>query len=196
MMARWQDTPLWLRRAAFLAINLGVGFGIFVLIVQPIDVLFAERDAEIAAQSEALARMTAVANRKPDVEALGRQVDAESDLGEFLGAANEGAANAALQARLKTMAETAGARIRSVQGLPSKSDGQISYIAARIDLYGPLGAVHKAVYAIETARPYLFVSNASIRLSSAAGTQAAAGEPVISAQFDVFGATGMESPTR
>ena len=195
MVARWQDAPLWLRRISFFGANLAGGFAVFFLIVQPLNALFAERDADIAMRSETLARMIAVASRKSDVETLARQVEAESNLGEFLAAANEGAANAALQARLKTMTEAAGARIRSVQGLPLKNDGQISYIGAKIDFYGPLGAVQKTIYEIETGKPYLFVSSASIRLSSA-GAQAATTEPVLTAQLDVFGAARTESPSR
>jgi general secretion pathway protein M len=195
MTLKWQAIP-WIRRSIFLGINVFSCLAVFVLIAPPIYALFAERDEQIAMQREALARMTAVASRKSDVDAIARQVDAESDVGEFLAAANEGAANAALQARVKTMAEAAGARIRSVQGLPAKSNGQIRYIAARIDLYGALGAVHKAVYAIESGKPYLFVSNASIRLSSLASAQAATTEPMIDAQLDIYGAIRMELPFR
>jgi general secretion pathway protein M len=119
--------------------------------------------------------------------------DSAGDLGEFLAGANEGVANAALQARLKTMTEAAGARVRSVQGLPAKNDGQIRYIGARIDLYGTLGAVHKAIYAVESGKPYLFVSTASIRLSPSISAQAAMTEPVIDMQLDVFGAVQMEA---
>lgn len=195
MTGNWQDVA-WLRRAVFLAINFAAGLAIFALIVDPVYTFFAERDAQIAAQRETLARMDGIASRKSDVEAIGRQVEAESDLGEFLAAANEGAANAALQARLKTMAEAAGARIRSVQGLPAKTQGDIRYIGARIDLSGALGAVHKTVYAIEGGKPYLFVASASVRLSPSVNAQAAAMEPVIDAQLDVFGAMRMESPVR
>jgi len=195
MMVQWHDVP-WLRRAVFVAVNLAVGVAFLVLIAFPIDTLLTERDAEITELSATLARMNAVASRKGDVDALARQVEAEGDLGEFLAAANEGAANAALQARLKTMTEAVGARIRSVQGLPAKSDGQVRSIGARINLYGALGAVHKAIYAVESGKPYLFVANASIRLSSMASAQAATTEPVIDAQLDVFGALPMESPVR
>jgi general secretion pathway protein M len=195
MIGKWRDIP-WLRRAVFIGINLAACFAVFIMIAHPIYMLLAERDAQIAMQREALARMDAVASRKSDVDAIARQVDAESDVGEFLAAANEGAANAALQARLKTMAEAAGARIRSVQGLPAKSNGQIRYIGARIDLYGALGAVHKAIYAVESGKPYLFVANASIRLSPSVSAQAAMTEPVIDVQLDVFGAMRTELPVR
>jgi general secretion pathway protein M len=195
MIGRWQDIP-WLRRSVFIGINLAACLAVFILIAHPIYALFAERDEQIAMQRETLARMNAIASRRADVDAIARQVDAESDIGEFLAAANEGAANAALQARLKAMAEAAGARIRSVQGLTAKSNGQIRYIGARIDLYGALGAVHKAIYAVESGKPYLFVSNASIRLSPLVSAQAATTEPVIDAQLDVFGAIRMELPVR
>ncbi len=195
MIRKWQDAP-WIRRAMFLGLNLAACLAVFILIVHPICSVFVEQDAQIAMLSETLARMNAIANRKSDVEALARQVDAERDLGEFLAGANEGVANAALQARLKTMTEASGARVRSVQGLPAKSNGQIRYIGARIDLYGALGAVHKAIYAVESGKPYLFVSGASIRLSPSISAQAAMTEPVVDAQLDVFGAAQMESPVR
>ena len=195
MIGKWQDAP-WIRRVVFLGLSLAAYLAVFFLIVHPIYAVFAEQDAQIAMLSETIARMNAIANRKSDVEALARQVDAEGDLGEFLAGANEGVANAALQARLKTMTEASGARVRSVQGLPAKSNGQIRYIGARIDLYGALGAVHKAIYAVESGKPYLFVSGASIRLSPSISAQAAMTEPVIDAQLDVFGAVQMESPVR
>jgi hypothetical protein len=195
MIGKWQDDPL-IRRAVFLGLNLAACLAVFILIVHPIYAVFVEQDAQIAMLGETLARMNAIADRESDVEDLARQVDAESDLGEFLAGANEGVANAALQARLKTMTEAAGARVRSVQGLPIKNNGQIRYIGARIDLYGPLGAVHKAIYAVESGKPYLFVSGASIRLSPSISAQAAMTEPVIDAQLDVFGAVQMESPVR
>jgi hypothetical protein len=195
MMGQWHDVP-WLRRAVFVALNIAACVAILVLVAYPIDALLTARDAQIAELSATLSRMNAVASRMGDVDVLARQVDAESDLGEFLAAANEGAATAALQARLKTMTEAAGARIRSVQGLPAKNDGQIRSIGARINLYGALGAVHKALYAVESGKPYLFVANASIRLSSTVNAQAATTEPVIDAQLDVFGALPMDSPVR
>jgi Type II secretion system (T2SS), protein M subtype b len=195
MIGKWQDAP-WIRRVVFLGLNLAVCLAAFILIIHPIRAVFAEQNAQIAVLSETLARMNSVANRKSDVEALARQVDAESDLGEFLAGANEGVANAALQARLKTMTEAAGARVRFVQGLPAKNSGQIRYIGARIDLYGALEAVHKAIYAVERGKPYLFVSNASVRLSPSVSAQAATTEPVIDAQLDVFGAVQMESASR
>jgi Type II secretion system (T2SS), protein M subtype b len=195
MIGKWQDVP-WIRPVVFLGLNLAACLAVLILIAHPIYALFAEQDVRIAMLSETLARMNAIANQKSDVEALARQVDAEGDLGEFLAGANEGVVNAALQARLKTMTEAAGARIRSVQGLAAKNNGEIRYIGARIDLSGALGAVHKAIYAVESGKPYLFVSNASIRLSPSISAQAAITEPVIDAQLDVFGAVQLESPVQ
>jgi MarR family transcriptional regulator, organic hydroperoxide resistance regulator len=52
-----------------------------------------ERGAQIVELSATLARVSAMVSRKGDVDALAHQVEAESELGEFLAAANEGAAN-------------------------------------------------------------------------------------------------------
>jgi general secretion pathway protein M len=186
----------WIRRTAFLALNLAAGLAIYGAIVHPVAALFDALDAEIATLSETLVRMKAIASRESGVAALARDVDAQSNFGEFLAGANEGVANAALQARLKTMTEAAGARVRAVQGLPARNSGQIRYIGARIDLSGTHGAVQKAIYAVESGKPYLFVSNAMMRASPSTGPQGAAAEPVIDAQLDVFGAVQMEVPAK
>ncbi len=156
MTALWQDKP-WLRRAAFVGGNLAGLFAIITLIVMPLQSLFAERDARIARQAEILARARAIAERAPDIERLAREGSADIARGEFLLGTNEGVAAAGLQARLKTMAVAAGARLRSEQGLPAINEGPLRYLGARLQISGPLQAIQRTTHAAAAARPYLFV---------------------------------------
>jgi len=195
MIEDWSDRA-WLRRAIFLGINLAAGLAIFSLVVEPIHAFLADRDAEIARQSELLARLRAVAAREADIQALARQSAAGIDRGEFLVGPNEGVASAGLQARLKTMTEGAGARLRSVQGLPARADGEVRYIGARIEIYGALGAVHRVVHAVESGKPYLLVTGAAIRLSPQINRQGGPEEPIIDAQLEIFGAFQVEGRER
>jgi general secretion pathway protein M len=175
-----------LRRAMFVALNLAAGFGMFALFIMPVDDLLSARDARIAEQRLLLARLTAIARREPAVQAAARETAEQLKRGELLIGPNEGVINADLQTRIKTITEQAGARLRSVQGLPAITSEQMRYVGARLDMHGSLQAIQRALHAIETGRPYLFVTSAAIRPSLNA--QNPREEPVIEARLDVVGA--------
>ena len=175
------------RRAMFVALNLGAGFVMFALFIMPIGNFLSARDAHIAEQRRLLGRLTAIAKREPAVHAAARETAEQLKRGELLIGPNEGVINADLQTRIKTITEQAGARLRSVQGLPaSTNEPQMRYVGARLDMHGSLQAIQRALHAIETARPYLFVTSAAIKPSL--NVQNPREEPVIEARLDVVGA--------
>ena len=176
----------------FLAANLAVILISFALFVAPVLDFFLDRDAYVAQQRVLLARLTAIVAREPSVQAATRKAAEEPKRGEFLVGPNEGVINADLQTRLKTMAEQAGARLRSVQGLPPKTNEQVRYVGSRLEISGPLRAIHRALYAVESGRPYLFVTSAVIKPSRSLNGPAAREEPITEAQLDVFGAVQVE----
>jgi general secretion pathway protein M len=191
----WRERP-WLRRAAFVAGNLVAALALVALFVVPVRDFFAERDARIASQRTLLSRLSAIAAQESRVQAAAREAAAQVEHGEFLVGTNEGVIVADLQTRLKTMAEAAGARLRSVQSLPPKTRDDVRYVGARLDVYGPVAAIQRTLHAVETGTPFLFVGAAVIRTAATVNTQglpnAPAQEPVIDAQFDVFGAAHMK----
>lgn len=191
----WRDRA-WLRRSAFVAGNLAAALAVAVLLVMPVQAFFAERDAQIASQRTLLARFNAVAAQQTRVETAVHEVDAQVEHGEFLGGTNEGVIVADLQTRLKAMAEAAGARLRSVQSLPPKTREEVRYVGARLDVYGPLAAIQRTLHAVETGKPYLFVDAAVVRAAPPVNMQGLPNtptqEPVIDAQFDVFGAVQLK----
>jgi general secretion pathway protein M len=157
-----------------------------VLAIVPICDLLADRDVEIARNVQMLAKLTGIAAYKPKLPPAGGLIGASD---EYLKAPSQGVATANLQARLKVLSEASGARLRSVQGMPTQSEGRISYIGARLEIFGPIQAVQRAIGAIEEAKPYFFVTSAVIKrsaLSVLPDNQAA--EPVIDAQLDVAAA--------
>jgi general secretion pathway protein M len=190
IISLWQKN-LWVRRLAFIAGNLAVGVVIAFAWVLPARDFFAERDRQIIEQRATLARFRAVADQEGAVRSAAAANGARQ--GEFLLGKTEGVVSADLQNRLKGMAEAAGAKLRSVRGLPAQSGEQTKYVGSRIELFGPLAAIHRAVYAIESAKPYLFIKGAAIRLSSPIGQIGVPQEPVIEAQLDVFGAVEIEA---
>jgi general secretion pathway protein M len=157
------------------------------VIIVPIYEMFAERASRIERQGQRLARLEAIANEAGHVEAMASQAKGQMQAGEFLAGPNENVISAELQTKLKAMTEAAGARSRAIQALPVKTADQVKSAGVRIEIFGPLQSIARAVYAIETAKPYLFISAARMKMNSP-NRPGVADEPVIQAQLDVFGA--------
>jgi general secretion pathway protein M len=175
-----------MRRVLFLAAHLAA-FIIFVgFVVLPIHDFFADRDNRIAEQRVLLARLEAVAAQDASVKSMAQQAEAQVQQGEFLIGSSEGLVNANLQTRLKGFSESAGAKVRSAQSVPPKTIEQVKYSGSRIEIYGGIKSVQKAIFAIEGARPYLFISGAVMKTALPTGRPGISEEPLIQAQLDIF----------
>jgi general secretion pathway protein M len=174
------------RGTVFVVAHLAVLAMIFGCVLLPIRELFADRDAHIGEQDLQLARLEGIASQQASVRALARQIDVEAQKGEFLVGSSDGLISADLQTRLKFFAEAAGAHVRSAQNLPVKTVGQVKYSGSRVEIYGNIQALRKAIHGIEGARPYLFITSANMKLVLPAGRPNSAEESTTQAQLDVF----------
>jgi hypothetical protein len=180
----WLQTPL-VRRMLFLSATLLPVLIVLFGAVLPIGDSLQQGEVEILRQSEMLARLKGIAAYKPADPPATATITAN----EYLPGPNEGVAIANLQARLKSFAQLNGTLLRSIQGLPARTEGANRWIGARLDVSGTIQSVHRLVFAIEDARPYLFISNATVRMpQQAVNPNAAPLEPVIEAQLEVLGA--------
>jgi general secretion pathway protein M len=184
------------RRVIFVLVNLAIFFLVFGLVFRPVGAIFAERDSRIEGQRKVLTRLSAIAAQSANIQSLASDTDTQMRSGEFLTGPNENVVSADLQTRLKAMIEASGARSRAAQALPIKISDQIRFSGARIEIVGPLQSIHRAVYAIESAKPYLFISGATVRMAPSVGKQGGSEEPSIQAQLDVFGATQINGPAQ
>jgi general secretion pathway protein M len=184
------------RRTTFVAAHIAIMLVASWLWVIPFWDIFAERDVQIAKQLALLGRLEGIAAREGAVQDLLRRAAIELDDGEFLAGANDGVVGADLQTRLKAITEAGGAKLQSVQSLPVTPNGAIKYVGARIELIGTLAAIQRAIHAVESGKPYLFVTAATLKSSSAVARSDAPAEPVIDAQLDVFGALRPEGLAR
>jgi Type II secretion system (T2SS), protein M subtype b len=180
----WKDRRL--RRTVFVVMHLAVLATIFGFVILPIREFLADRDAHIAEQHLQFARLESIAVQEANVRDMARQVDAEMRKGEFLVGSSDGLISAELQTRLKSSAESAGAHVRAAQNLQAKTAGQLKYSGTRVEIYGNIQALRKAIHEIEGARPYLFITGASMKLALPAGRPNSPEEPAIQAQLDVF----------
>jgi hypothetical protein len=167
-----------------------------MFVALPLHGFFSDRDEQIAERRAALARLTAIASQEANVQAIASDTRAQIRGDEFLSGPNENVINADMQTRLKAMTEAAGARSRAVQALPARTSEQIRYSASRIDMFGTIQSVQRAIYAIENAKPYLFIIGAIIKPSPGVNRPGVLEEPSIQAQLDIAGAIqiGGKSP--
>jgi general secretion pathway protein M len=176
------------RKMLFVSGNLAVLAVIVLGLAMPMRAFFEDRDERISGQLKVLTRLSAIAAQAANVQSIVSDTSAQMRGGEFLAGADENVISADLQTRLKTMTEAAGARSRAVQALPFKISDQIRYSGSRIEIFGSLQSIHRAIHDIESAKPYLFISGAAIKVMPPAGGQGNPGEPIIQAQLDIFGA--------
>lgn len=180
------------RQTLFVLGNLAACALVAGVIVMPIFTFFADRDSRIEEQRRVLARLSAITAQAANIQSIISDTKAQMQSGEFLVGPNENVISADLQTKLKALTESAGARSRAVQALPVKISDQIKYSGSRIEIFGSLQSILRAIHTIESAKPYLFVTGAALKILPAAG-QGVSQEPVIQAQLDIFGAVQVGS---
>ena len=187
MIKQFYD-PRVRRRVVFVLANaLACGL-IFGVVIMPLSAFFAERDSNIANQRRTLARLNAISAQLENVQSIASETDTQIRGGEFLSGSNENVIGADLQTKLKSVVEAGGARSRAAQVLPIKTGDRLKYIGARIEVAGTIQSLHRAIYAIESARPYLFILGATIKPSPSVVKQGVTEEPAFQAQLEVYGA--------
>src|SRR5437879_1408228 len=110
---QWRSTVFVLCNLVILAAGLCAAIPIYELV--------GDRDSQIAERLGLLARLRSVAARETDVQAAAQRAEEQPDQGEFLSGPNDGVIGADLQTRLKTIADRSAARVRTMQGLPTRS---------------------------------------------------------------------------
>lgn len=186
MMFQHLLTKPSLRAPIFAIGNLAAAITILFLIVVPIRDFFADRDAHIADQRALLARLKSIVAQAQNVRFVEQRTLEQLKRGEFIVGPNDGIINADLQTRLKAKAVQSGAQLRSIQALPPKSTDGVRYLGTQLDIYGPLPAIQRTLYAIEHGTPYHFISAALIKPSHSAQSRGTSAEPTIDARLEIF----------
>jgi general secretion pathway protein M len=176
------------RRAVFLFVNVLACGLIAGLVIMPTSAFFAERDRYIANQRKTLARLDAISSQFENVQSIASETDTQIRGGEFLSGPNENVVGADLQTKLKSVVESGGAKSRAAQALPARTSDLLKYIGTRIEVAGNLQSLHRAIYAIENSKPYLFILGGTIKPSPSVVKQGVTEEPLLQAQLEVFGA--------
>jgi hypothetical protein len=175
-----------MRRTVFVGVNLLLLGAVWLLVIAPIVGVFAVQSERLAAAQRMQAQYGAVASRGETARSARSALWSEVSTTAFLTGDTDGSLDAALQARLKSIAETAGVRVRSIRALEPKTTEGLRYFGAHIEFSGAIGALHSALKNVEQGEPFLLIETANFRVpASVAGTVATV-DPPIEASLDVI----------
>ena len=173
-----------------LAIGLLILFltiGVLLLFV-PVNMLHRHYDQSLDSLADYLGRYRHVVSTRAEVQSALDQVKKKNGRQHFL--RNTGAALAAseIQETAKSLIETNGGKLVSMQIVPFKDDNGYRRVTVNIQFISNMSTLRKILYAMETVQPYLLLDNVSIRSqANTLNKGAPVTEPELIAQFDVSG---------
>ncbi len=177
-------------RAAALALLVALLVLLAGAVAVPLWLLNRHYDAALEDSVTRLERYSKIAGMRDGLLKKSAEVNALAASHHYLKSASPALAAAELQEQVKVILEANGGKLNSIQILPNKDEGAYRQVSVALQLTAPLSAVKGMLYALESARPYLFIDNFSVRSMAGFGSRPGvdpAAEPELTVQFDVTG---------
>jgi general secretion pathway protein M len=175
-------------RVAALAILIFLAVVVVSAVALPLWLLNRRYDIAVDDAATKLERYSRVVGMRDGLQQKAREIKALEATRHFLKSASPSLAAAELQEQVKGILDANGGKLNSMQILPHKDDGMYRQVSVSLQLTAPLSAVRAMLYALESAHPYLFVDNVSIRATGMVpGRTDPANEPDLIVQFDLAG---------
>jgi hypothetical protein len=170
-------------KALALSLLLLVLIAVVELLAAPLWRMYQGNQQTIGELRDQLHRYTAVAATRADTQGLLQRLEEhlEQD-GLTLDQPNSGRAAAALQERVKTLVDAAGAKLMSTRMLPDKNEGGFQRVAAQVGLRATTDSLGPLLLGLEGDFPYLFLDRLSI---VSRGRRGGRSGPVASVPLDV-----------
>ena len=183
------NLPKWVSRAAALALLALVIVSAYLSLVAPVVESYRSTDDETQHVLEQLARYgqlsKAYPNRKAQLERLDKQ---QARSGIYLAGTTDALAAAALQEDVGAKIERNGGKLRSIQILPVKTDGDFKQVSVRVQLTATLGSFARILHALESGKPYVFIDNLDVKNRRARkATKSQQDDPELVIRFDLYG---------
>ena len=175
-------------KAAALAVLLFLITLVCSAIALPVWLLDQRYVAAVEDASTRLVRYSRIVGMRDGLQKKAAEVKVLEANHHFLKSASPALAAAELQEKAQAVFDANGAKVNTIQILPHKDDGPYRQVAVSVQLIAPLTAVKAMLHTLESARPYLFLDNFSIRAPTRVATRAEpTGEPDLVVQFDLTG---------
>lgn len=174
-----------LRRALAIAILLALPLLVWVAVARPLIGVVVDRQAEIDALSDRLARLRAAIRRIPTLEANeAANKQRLEDAGGIWTDTNEAAIAATVQDRLRQAVGGSDGVVKSTSHLRGSDDKDLQTVRIRFSIEGTLDTVQHTLAAIELAKPAMFVDSMTI---AAPATFSTAKPPLLGLDIEVVG---------
>lgn len=106
----------------------------------------------------------------------------------FLKSTTEALSASEMQEFVRTIIESKGGKVASIQPIPSKVEGNHRRIGVSVQANGSITAIQHSLYAIETREPYLFVESVVVRAGQGRMYRPLPGvHPEFGLQMNVYG---------
>ena len=156
------NTSSTARRLAAIGLLVLSPIAAWLLLVQPVWTELSAGYATIAEKRGLLARYKAVAMQESTARRRLEAAATPDSSSGFLDGESEAIASAELQKKLQAIVTRSRATFRSARPLTSRTQEDIKMIGLRIQLAGDLKAVHRSIYEVENATPFMFITRAEI----------------------------------
>lgn len=175
-----------LSRALALTLLVAAAGSIWGLAVAPAIGAFQDAQTHLDGVSDRLERYQRAGSDRAALETLAAEQRRRwQESGVFLTADSPVLAAANLQKTIKDLVGRHQAALRSVQPLPPKTEGRGDKVAVRVRLETDTSALQKIIHEVESASPYLFLEQVSIRAQAMGAQQR--GAAVLEVQADIYG---------
>lgn len=179
-------------KAAALALLVLVMALVAVAIATPVWLLNRRYDMAIEDATTRLQRYSKIAGMREGLQKKLADVRSLATTRHYLKNATPALAATELQELVKSILDATGGKLNSIQILPHKDEGIYRQVTVSLQLSAPLSALKPMLHKLESARPYLFIDNFSVRApfifaQRPANVPAPTAEPELTIQFDLTG---------
>jgi general secretion pathway protein M len=184
--------PIWIGRAAAILLLMAVIGSAYLFVVPPILANYSDNKAAIADARGLLGRYQHLAAARPELEAQIAQLEqGRGAQGTYLTGSTDALAAAELQNRVKGIIDANGGKLRSIQSVAGKADGDFQPVTIRVQLVAPIAALQSTLYQLESTKPYLFLGNVDVSARRARrrtrNAPAETADPQLTVRFDLYG---------
>lgn len=176
------------KKATALAILVLVAAMLIAAIALPVWLLNRHYDSALEESVNRLDRFSRIIGMRDGLQKQALEVKALEAKHHFLKSGSPSLVAAELQQQAQAIFDANGAKVNSIQPLPNKDEGAYRQVTVQVQLVAPLSAVKGMLYAMESAHPYLFLDNLSIRANNMViSRNDPLNEPDLVVMFDLSG---------
>ena len=150
--------------------------------------LYTRYDRELSERRDKVARYTQIASTRAEVARQLEAMRAKDARRFFLRSGASALSVAEAQEAIRSVVESSGGRLITMQQLPAKEEGRYRQVSAQVQLAANIQALRRILHTIEGNVPLLFVENLTVKTQVPSNFKPAAGaEPEMFVSFDLHG---------